>query len=174
MIRWAAVAMLALAGCVGPVGPRAAPPESSFWPFAPVSLRIYALTNVDRDEKGEPRIVCHVELKDRWGDTTKGLGTLAIDLFEPQQGVAPGIESRSKSWTIDLRDEERNAAAYDPATRTYRFYLTNVPDAIREALEARERGSAAGRTRIRLRIALTGPGPDGIERTLRDEYIILM
>ena len=38
------------------------------WPFAPTSMRIYHLTQFDRDAEGGLLILCHIEMLDAWGD----------------------------------------------------------------------------------------------------------
>jgi hypothetical protein len=68
-------------------------------------------------------------------------------------------------WEVDMRDPASNALYYDPATRTYRVQLRDLPDwAV--AQSEREGGS------VRVLAVLNTPAPDGSERYLRDEYVI--
>ena len=96
-------------------------------PFSPRSVRIYPLTRIETDSKGR-RAVCYVEFKDAWGDTTKSTGALTVSLYRPVTGVEPGMERQEQSWEIDLSDLEKNSRLFDPATRTYRLSLRELPD----------------------------------------------
>lgn len=116
-------------------------------PFSPRSVRIYPLTRIESDLKG-PRIVCYLEFKDAWGDTTKSTGTLAIALFRPIGGAEPGMERQERSWEIDLNDLEKNALLFDPATRTYRLSLRDLPDWLIPGAPARLRVSMRGVTGV--------------------------
>jgi hypothetical protein len=146
-----------LSGLGGPVaeGP---------WVFAPSSMRIYPLTHAERGEDGRTRIVLHVELKDRWGDSAKGLGVLRVMLFRPLSGPSPGLEEESAVWTIDLTDARENQLRFEPATRTYRLPLKDLPAWVES------RGD--GPRRVRLRATFETTGPDGRTIVLRDEYVI--
>ncbi len=95
-------------------------------PFAPTWMRVHPLTHVRAGPDGEPEIVCHVELRDRWGDGCKGRGSLVVRVFGPRDGslAAEGEVSR---WDVDLNNLEQNAMLFDPATRTYRMVLTGPP-----------------------------------------------
>ncbi len=127
------------AATVSDASPTTAPaPVNS--PFSPRSVRIYPLTRIESDAKG-PRVVCYVEFKDAWGDTTKSTGTLIIALYRPVGGVEPGMERQERSWEIDLNDLEKNALLFDPATRTYRLSLRDLPDWLVPGASARLRVS---------------------------------
>ena len=111
-----------------------------------------------------------MELTDRWADPTKGLGVLRVFLFEPEagpQGVTPGIERQAMEWTLDLTDPDQAALWYDRATRTYRVPLIDLPAWV--AAVARREGE---RRPVRLRATFTALGPDGLERVMRDEYVV--
>ena len=128
-----------------------------FNPFAPASLLIHPLTRVDRDDAGRPLIVCHIELKDEWGDSCKGRGPLRVELYRASSGAAPGVQELK--WEVDLRNLERNTALYDPATRTYRLPLEGAPAWVLDG-------------NLRLRAAITADGPTGEARLLSDDYTI--
>lgn len=105
-------------------------------PFVPVSLRVHPLTHVQVESDGKPSIICHVELRDAWGDSAKCVGTLSIRLFgPPAAAAAAGTATESAStgdreinrWDVNLNDLETNAAMFDPATRTYRIQLIGGP-----------------------------------------------
>lgn len=95
-------------------------------PFAPTWMRVHPLTHVRLGPDGEPEIVCHVELRDRWGDGCKGRGSLVVRVFGPRDGAA-GAEGEVSRWDVDLSNLEQNAMLFDPATRTYRMVLTGPP-----------------------------------------------
>lgn len=132
--------MAATAGCIHPKSSshdtaptddsspsQTAPVAQQKSPFSPKSVRIYPLTRIESDAKGR-RVVCYVEFKDAWGDTTKSTGNLLIALYRPVGGVEPGMERQERSWEIDLNDLEKNSLLFDPATRTYRLSLRDLPD----------------------------------------------
>jgi len=136
-------------------------------PFAPAALSIHPLTRVDRDAAGVVWIICHVELRDAWGDTCKGTGKLQVQLYRPVGGRASGLGSQELAWDIDLSDLDKNASFYDPPTRTYRFPLQHAPAWVADVLDPDNREA-----RVRLRAVLTTAGPKGEERFLQDEYTI--
>lgn len=138
--------------------------------FAPATLRIYPLTRVDREPvSGRAAIILHLELKDRWGDSTKALGTLSVFLFEPEIGLEPGIETQTMRWSLDMTDPDQNAQWFDPSTRTYRITLIDLPSGVERLIlqpADRKRGG------LRLRATFATVGPEGQERALRDELVI--
>ena len=136
-------------------------------PFAPASLRIHPLTRVDRDNAGAAWIYCHLELRDAWGDTCKGVGALQLQLYRPVGGRASGLGTQELAWDIDLSDLDKNASFFDPATRTYRFPLQNAPAWVLDVLDPTKRDA-----RVRLRAVLTTTDPQGQPRFLQDEYTI--
>lgn len=134
-------------------------------PFAPASMQIHGLTRSERDAKGVAWIICHVELKDAWGDTTKTTGQMRVQLFRPDAGSGPGTEALK--WDINLTDLKLNVSLYDAATRTYRLPLQGAPDwVLGESSPAR-----AGKPRFVLHATLNTRGPAGEARILRAEYI---
>lgn len=133
-------------------------------PFAPASLQIHPLTRVDRDSGGQVWIICHLELKDAWGDTTKGVGTLQVHLLRPTGGRASGLGTQELSWEINLSDLDTNASLYDPATRTYRLPLEGAPPWVAEA------AADPDLPLVRLRAHLSTFGPRGEEVVLEDEF----
>ena len=145
------------------VGPGGA--ESLGNPFAPATVRIHPLTHVQKDPDGKVWIICHLELKDAWGDTTKGIGQVEVQLYRPSGGPGSGIGTQELKWPTDLSDLKNNAALYDPPTRTYRLPLQNAP-----AWVAGEDGKE--RPRVRLRVVLATRGPGGEKRVLQGEYVI--
>jgi len=133
--------------------------------FVPESIRIHPLTHLETDP---PRIVAMVEFKDRWGDTTKGVGTLTIQLFEARAGGEPGIETEAAKWDIDLTDLDANAAWFDPVTRMYRFKLLDVPAWVGEL--ARQAPGSGGR--VHLRATLRTVSVNGREVSLRHDFTL--
>jgi hypothetical protein len=114
-----------------------------------------------RDSANNPLIIGHVECRDAWGDTTKAFGELRVFLIAGVQGEATG--GRELRWDVDLADLEKNAALFDPATRTYRLPLQDVP-------AWAESGSAPGE-RLRLRVVLVTVNAKGRPITLEDEFV---
>lgn len=137
-------------------------------PFVPAAMRIHPLTHVEVDASGQARIICHLELRDAWGDTTKGVGQLRLELYRLPADVAGGVEARELRWDIDLSDPQRNATLYDAATRTYRVQLIGLPAGVGERTE----GAGGGNGRMRLRAELVTRDAHGQPRTLQDEHVV--
>ena len=84
MLVGSALAGLALGGCSsGPTRPAANSGAGSqaalrVWgqPFAPATISIFPLTQLQLDDQGEPWLLLFVELQDRWGDPVKAVGWL--------------------------------------------------------------------------------------------------
>lgn len=168
----AAALTLAMCGCASRPKPALAGQHAGesgvINPFAPVSMQIHPLTRVDRGAKDKLWIIVYIELKDSWGDTTKGTGRLQIQLYRPSGARAAGIGSQELTWDVDLSDLDRNASLYDPATRTYRLPLEEPPAWVGQSLDPATRDQA----RVRLRAVLTTTGPDGKPLVLQSEYTI--
>jgi len=141
------------------------------WPFAPASLRIYPLTHLERGEDNKGRVIAHVELKDKWGDTTKGVGALRLAMYGPGQGQPGGPSVQLAKWEINLSDMTKNAALFDPATRTYRVQLTGVPEWIGRLAVG---GDAAKGlvSSVTVQATLSIVGPDGRVADLKDEFVV--
>jgi hypothetical protein len=136
-------------------------------PFAPASLRVHPLTRIDRDESGSLRLVVYVELKDRWGDTAKGVGDLRVEVRRP--GLSADAGDEAAAWDVSLWDADRNAAYFDPSTRTYRVLLGSLPAWVAELAPAD--GKRGART-ARLLVQLRTPESDRGSRVLADEWEI--
>lgn len=139
-------------------------------PFAPASLRVHPLTHLARDDQGRAMIVCHIEFADRWGDTTKGIGQLAVRLYRPL-GASGKSARQEAAWDIDLTDLQYNATLYDPVTRTYRVQLGGLPGWVGDLVGGDELAPGPSR-RVILRVALTTWSAGGRETVLRDEMTI--
>ncbi len=155
-----------LSGCARPgsVGVSGGGGASVGGPFAPASMRIYPLTHLERGEDGEARLILHLEMRDRWGDTVKGVGRLQVQLLRGGE-LGDGGGGDERMWAIDMRDPETNALYFDPATRTYRVQLRDLPAWAEATVDG------AG-TPVRLLAVFTTPGGDGSTRYLRDEHTL--
>jgi hypothetical protein len=134
----ACIALGALAPSVGcavepqggrPVAPGAGDADAV---FRPETIRIHPLTRIVASGDGAGMLIdAHIELFDRWGHPTKGLGTLRFELFRSGAGgIGAGPEGGIDRAEVDLTDPETNSTRYyDSATRTYRMYLEAPPDA---------------------------------------------
>ena len=129
-------------------------------PFAPRVMRVHPLTHTELDTADNARIVLHVELKDSWGDTVKGVGALQVQL----RGSAEGDER--VRWDVDLRELDSNVGYFDSATRTYRVVLGGLPAWLDKAVRVGE--GSRGRIRVLFRTALA----DGEAVVLQDEYVL--
>lgn len=130
-------------------------------PFAPVAMRIHPLTHAETDAEGNPRIVLHVELKDAWGDTVKGVGRIQAQLWRDGQTAEDALR-----WDVDLRSLTDNADFHDPATRTYRIPLAGLPLWLNDAIKAGTGPSA------RLRVLFLTTDTAGSPIVLRDEFLV--
>lgn len=137
--------------------------------FAPKSVRVYPLTHLGRDETGQPAIICHIELRDRWGDSVKALGPLQVQLYRPDGGLDAASATQILVWDVPLQDEQENALSYDPATQTYRLELVGLPDWIGQRVDP---DPARPRVRLELRAVFQTLGPNGEERVLRDGMVL--
>jgi hypothetical protein len=127
----------------------------------PVSVRIHPLTRFARTDDGQTELVCHVELKDRFQQSVKGLGLLRFELYRPGDGSGQGGgEVQECIWSVDLSDPGTNAAAYDDlVTRTYTVRLGSLPESIqRWLIEAEAGGQSAGWLTLRAYFSPSEPG----------------
>jgi hypothetical protein len=161
--------------CIAPVGCGVRPvspypgirvdPAALTNPFAPVMMQIHPLTRIDRDVAGDLWIICHIEMRDVWGDPVKGAGEVQIQLYRPVGRRVTGLGVQELTWDIDLLDMENNARLYDAATRTYRLPLREAPEWLGDVPEG---GAARG-----LLIAiLTTVGPQGEELSIQHEFAL--
>ena len=121
---WAAFLVVACIFGVGCTGGGKMWPETGVpYPFAPTSVRIHPLTHLDRTDDGEHVLVCHIELLDPWGESVRGVGQLKVSLFGPARPVS----TEDALWRFDLNNLKTNRTLYDPATRTYRLQLIELP-----------------------------------------------
>lgn len=139
-------------------------------PFAPVALRVHPLTHVDTAKAagGASVIVLHLELRDRWGDSAKGVGRLTVLLYKPGTGIQPGLETQELKWDVPgFDDPNTNMALYDAATRTYRVQL-EAPDWVSTTI-AGDGSTDSGWFTIRV---VLSAGTDAEARYLSDEYVL--
>ncbi len=153
-----------------------APHDKELWPFAPRSLRVHPLTHVDApDPMGEGTLILHVELRDRFGDSVKGVGQLSVELASAAAvgggagGFAAGSESRVRWDVPDITDPATSSRRFDPSTRTYRVPL-KCPAWVSRWLndETERRG---GPDHLTLRATFT-PTAGEDRRVLMDEYSV--
>lgn len=169
----AALSVLTLGGCTVGDATDVAPAIVGAPAFAPATLRIHPLTHIEKGPQaglaaGQCTVVLHLELKDRFGDSVKGLGTLRVELFKPGAGVSPGIESQALSWDVgDLAEAEGNSRRFDQSTRTYRVPLV-APAWVAEWGKKDASGASQGFLKLRA-VLTTSEGP---ERYLEDEFVL--
>lgn len=178
-VRQAAAVVLAvllggaIGGCQIDEGSAALPAVEGAPAFAPATMRIHPLTHIEKGEQtglpaGQCTVVLHLELKDRFGDSVKGLGTLRLELFKPGAGVSPGIESQALTWDVnDLAEPEGNSRRFDQSTRTYRIPLV-APAWV--AAWGNKDANGATQGWLKLRAVLTTT--EGPTRYLEDEFVL--
>lgn len=126
--------LVVLIGLVGgcDIAPKApARPSSGVqvsWPFAPERIEVHPLSRLVTVGGQSGRIEAHILMRDRFGDDTKGLGELLLELYGDEGPVTGVGEARQLMvWRFDLANLESNDEAYDNVTRTYRLNLADVP-----------------------------------------------
>ncbi len=94
--------------------------------FLPAQVVIHPLTRFAENPVGRLRLVCHIELRDRFGHGVKGVGELRVRI-EPPAGA--GSNAKPKAWHVDLTDPEESAAYFDGlVSDTYQIDLQRLPD----------------------------------------------
>lgn len=144
-------------------------------PFAPATLRIHPLTQIDADaQKADgspdpnPRLVVFMELKDRFGDTVKALGTFHAELIRPGEGALPGMEQSVMEWNeASFASPETNSGRFDPATRMYRIQLTG-PEWLKTWKSTAKEGPAGW---LKLRVVYSTTNTDGDPMVLEDVFV---
>jgi len=122
-----------------------------------VEMRVHPLTHVEKVGDRE-RVVLHVEIRDGWGDTIKGVGRVTVRL---RKSGSVTIGQGGVKWDIDLRDLATNVSYFDSVTRTYRFVITGLP------------GWFVDEGRGRLRVSFHTARADGTIKVLQDDFEIL-
>jgi hypothetical protein len=149
-MRFIVMSLLALvAGCdLAPKAPaRSAGVGSAAWPFAPERIEVHPLSRLVTIGGQPGRIEAHILMRDRYGDDTKGLGELLLELYSDEGPVTGVGEARQMMvWRFDLANLEANDEAYDNVTRTYRLNLADVPAAT----------AAVGRATLRASLTTQG------------------
>ncbi|MFZ4573503.1 MAG: hypothetical protein ACOYN0_03835 [Phycisphaerales bacterium] len=160
-----------LGGCVMS-GDEASARSGDAYPFAAATMRIHPLTQVDAEPKLPdgtvdklPRIIVHLEFKDRFGDTVKALGTFYAELYKSVGGSLPGMDQKVMDWTEEaFLDAAKNTGRFDPATRTYRVQLTG-PEWLKEWKAEGKSGPAGW---LKLRVVYTTTDATGEQLVLED------
>ncbi len=169
--------LVSVTGCVSPqfepahTGVRASGSSVAVGPFAPASLRIHPLTHLERDLDGSVFLLAHIQMRDRWADICKGVGSVQFFLFKPTGLGGSGQEEQELRWEIDLYDLDQNAIFFDPATQTYRFSLGNLPEWVEQMASGGDK-TATGPGRFRIIARFTTPTPDGGQAVLVDELVV--
>ena len=133
-------------------------------PFRPSTMRVHPLTHTETRADGAAVMVLHVELKDPWGDTVKGVGQVRVQLR--RASATSTIGNRGTRWDMDLREIEENISYFDSATRTYRIVLGGLPDWLEESVLAGDPEPA------RVRVLFRTAKADGEAVVLQDEFVM--
>lgn len=133
-------------------------------PFRPSLMRVHPLTHTEINADGQAVMILHVELKDLWGDTVKGIGQLQVQLRK--QSATSEVGNRGTRWDIDLRDIEVNVSYFDSATRTYRIVIGGLPEWLNDSVSSPSIEGA------RVRVLFRTSKADGEAVVLQDEYLM--
>ena len=143
------------------------------WPFAPRSLRIHPLTHVDVTDPtgaGAAVLILHVELRDRFGDSVKGVGVLSVELSRDVAGAVGATPETRAQWSItDIGDPGVGSRRFDPATRTYRVPLKAPQWVSRWMTDEGERRGGPQSLTLRASFA---PAVGEDRRVLTDEFLV--
>lgn len=96
------------------------------WPFVPVAMRVHPFTAIESDEENHAVVLeARVELLDRAGDMTKGVGRFRFELYRTPGRASsdPVQDERLYAWDVPMATLDENARHYDAITRTYAFKL---------------------------------------------------
>lgn len=117
------------------------------WPFTPVAMRVHPFTSITQDPAtGSHVLESRIELLDRLGDVTKGVGDFRFELYTaPERASEQGSERRLAYWDVPMTSLDANARHWDPITRTYVFKL-------------RMQEPPAPEQRMKLQVQFTDPG----------------
>ncbi|MEE2906610.1 MAG: hypothetical protein VX527_02150 [Planctomycetota bacterium] len=119
--------MALMSGCVKRAASTTQLPsgERGTFPYEPEQISVHPLTRYWISSTGEREVEARIELLDRDGYPTRGIGRLELDL-ESKDG------RRVETWVLSLSDLETNRSHFDEVTRTYlvRLSLPNnsIPD----------------------------------------------
>lgn len=131
--------------------------------LAPTGLAIHPLTRIEMDEKGQPRLACHLELTDRSGQGVRWLGRFHVEVLRAT-GLAPTQGTRELVYDMDLTSPDENAKGWDQITRTYVVLLGRLPDWAAQ--------SETGEGKVGLRATFTFLGADGSDAVLETTFTL--
>lgn len=125
------LAGLALVGCDGIKLKGGHDPVERFeqattWPFIPVQIRIHPFTAIEVDrEDGTVTLEARVEMLDRLGDVSKGVGDFRFELYRMDRDVyeSPAEGRLLYQWSAEMTTIDQNRQHWDSITRTYLFRL---------------------------------------------------
>ena len=90
---------------------------------------IHPLTRIGTDITGTPAILLHMDIRDRFDQSIKALGTLRAQLVTQGATATGSSDEDGRIWDVDLRNAQVNAIMYDDlVTRTYTVPLGGLPD----------------------------------------------
>ncbi len=96
------------------------------WPFVPVAMRVHPFTSIEYKSTHHAVVLdARLELLDRVGDMTKGVGDLRCELYRVQ-ARASSVQVEDEMlyvWHVEMLTLAQNRRYYDPITRTYSFQL---------------------------------------------------
>lgn len=120
----AGLSVLSLSGCIDLKGGRdrdSTIAAATTWPFVPTSMRISPFTAIGYDAQKQTYVLdLMVELRDRVGDLTKGVGEFDVELRRAANG---GEGALLYAWAAPMLTVEQNVQHYNPALSTYNLKL---------------------------------------------------
>lgn len=127
MRRLLPIAVLLVAGCADTGGMPAGPREDL---FAAKAVKIHPVFTRITDWTGEGKldgIDALVELRDQFGDTTKGAGSFTFELFELREDRPDGKGRRvSDPWHAEVITPDQQRARWSKTSRCYTFRLQSA------------------------------------------------
>jgi hypothetical protein len=88
-------------------------------------MRVHPFTTFAYDKQAAAHVLdARIELLDRVGDSTKGVGDFRFELYQDKERASQeGEEVRQAVWDAPMTTLGQNQQHYDPITRTYVFRL---------------------------------------------------
>ena len=163
MIRRSLLLVLLAAGCVDSGNISAGPREDL---FAARAVRIHPVFTRISDWTGDGKpdgIDALIELRDQFGDTTKGAGTFTFELYESRTDRPdPRGQRVSEPWQAAVVTPDQQRARWSKTSRCYAFRLQS-PEAAKGSHVLRVTyAPSGGGSRAFDQVVLTARPPDAL------------
>ena len=100
--------------------------QATTWPFIPVQIRVHPFTAIEVNrEDSTVTLEARVEMLDRLGDVSKGVGDFRFELYRMTRDVYETSADGELlyQWSAEMTTIDQNRQHWDSITRTYLFRL---------------------------------------------------